>query len=104
MIMAFTSFARAQIIMVPEFAPGKLAVISGSSGVDQRQRIEGDNAALRQYRNSAAFVTQMPPSLHSRYILSPRSAVKPIGRRLATGGCMSWRIRQVLSMLAAAGL
>src|ERR1700730_18390535 len=49
--------------------------------LDQIHTIEGDNAALRQDRHSAALVIQVPPCPQSPYTLSRRSAVKPIGRR-----------------------
>jgi hypothetical protein len=65
--------------------------------VDQRHTIEGDNATLR---HSAAVVIQVSPCPESPYTFSRRSAVKPIGRRFGTGGCMSWRMAERIAAMA----
>jgi hypothetical protein len=63
---------------------------------------EGDISVCpsNQDRHSAGFIRRMMSSLRSHSTFSRRSAVKPIGRRFGTGGCMSWRMAERMAAMA----
>ncbi len=75
------------------------------AAVGQRHTIEGDNAANRNEGRIGIRPLLSHKCRHprSRYTFSRRSAVKPIGRRLATGGCISWRMAARMAAMASRG-